>query len=88
MEIEEKSRLLFMKYALPCAGTLVKRGSVTKEYINRLIEAVKNNAVIPKNAEKIFKVAFSACSLIAIDTGKKEIGEKIIRKYYSSIFCL
>lgn len=71
-----------MKYALPCAGTLVKRGSVSQETIDRLILAVKTGKEIPKDAERIFKVAFSACSLSAIDSGKENIDEKVIRQYY------
>lgn len=82
MKIEAKSRLLFMKYALPCAGTLVKRGTVTQDYVNSLFKAVKNNDSIPKNAEKMFRVAFSACSLIALDSRKKIIDENVIREYF------
>jgi len=73
-----------MKYALPCAGTLVKRGNVRQQYIDELIECVKLNKKIPKDAEKMFKVAFAACSLIAIDSGKKTIDESIVRKYFLS----
>ncbi len=82
MNIEENSRVLFMKYALPCAGTLVRRGKVSREYIDRLIDIVKNNGKIPKDAEKIFVVAFSACSLIAMDSGKSSIDSDIIREYF------
>jgi|SRR3989344_595458 len=81
MEIEKNSRILFMKYALPCAGTLVRRDIVSKEYIDNLIEAVKNNQHIPKDAEKIFKVALSACSLIALDN-EKQIDSDVIREYF------
>jgi hydrogenase maturation factor len=82
MEIEEKSRLLFMKYALPCAGTLVKRGNITQEFVDNLIETVKNSEPLPKNSEKIFKVAFSACSLIALDQKGKMIDADTIHQYY------
>ncbi|MBI2233256.1 MAG: hypothetical protein HYU56_05010 [Candidatus Aenigmarchaeota archaeon] len=82
MEIEEKSRMLFMKYAVPCAGTLVQRGSARQEYVDMLIAAVKNNRPIPKDAERIFKVAFAACSLIAKDSGKKEIDADIVHQYF------
>ena len=82
MKIEKESRLVFMKYALPCARTLVKRGNADQTYIDMLIDIVKNNGEIPKDAEKIFKVAFSACSLAAIDDGKSSIDAGIIRKYF------
>lgn len=82
MEIEERSRLLFMKYALPCAGTLVKRGDVKQEYADMLMDAVKNGKRIPEGAERIFKVALAACSLLAGDSGKKSIDEDVIRRYF------
>ena len=82
MKIEEKSRALFMKYALPCAGTLVKRGIITQETLDNLLHIVKNNKEIPEGAEKIPAVAFAACSLIAMDKGKKEIDEAVIHDYF------
>ena len=82
MEIKEDSRLLFMKYALPCAGTLVKRGQVAQKDVDRLINIVKNGGKIPKDVEKIFKVAFSACSLLAIDRKKNNIDSDVIREYF------
>lgn len=82
IEIEEKSRNLFMKFALPCAGTLIQRGSVSQQFIDELRIIVKNNEKIPKDAEKIFKVAMASCSLLAIDQRKKFIDEKIIHEYF------
>lgn len=84
MEIDESSRILFMKYALPCAGTLVKRGSVNQKYVDQLVGIASKGGKIPKDAEKIFKVAFAACALIAIDAGKKIIDDNIVRKYFLS----
>lgn len=81
MEIEEKSRVLFMKYALPCARTLVKRNQVTQEEVDALIELVKKG-VVPDGTEKIFKVALAACSLLALDANKRVIDEAVIRKYF------
>lgn len=82
MMIKEKDRILFMKYALPCAGTLIKRGVVDRNSIESLIDAVKKGKEIPIGAENIFKVAMSACSLIAIDKKKDFIDEEIIRDYF------
>ncbi|MBI3190587.1 hypothetical protein HYZ41_02700 [archaeon] len=84
MEIEPNSRMLFMKYALPCAGTLVNRGVVGRDRIERLIDTVKENSEIPRDTEKIFKVAFAACSLIAMDEKKNFIDSNVIRKYFLS----
>jgi hydrogenase maturation factor len=82
MEINEKSRLLFMKYAIPCANTLVKRGTISQEYVDMLMDAVKNGRQLPKDAEKVFKVAFSACTLIAMDNNTEAIDEDVIRDYF------
>ena len=82
MEIEEKSRLLFMRYALPCAGTLVKRHIMTQKQWDDLIDAVKNGRKVPKDSEKVFKVAFAACSMIAMDKKKRFIDSEVIREYF------
>jgi hypothetical protein len=79
--MNDKDRLLFMKYALPCAGTLVKRGKITQRELDKLIEIVKNNEEIPTGAENIFKVAMAACTLIAKDSGRG-IDSEIIRDYF------
>jgi hypothetical protein len=79
--MNDRDRMLFMRYALPCAGTLVKRCSITQEKWDELIETVRGGEA-PDGAEKIFKVAFAACSLIARDAGKAEIDEEVIRQYY------
>jgi hypothetical protein len=82
MEIREEDRRLFMKYAAPCAGTLVCRGNISQNEVDELIDIVKNGGFLPVGVENIFKVAFSACSLIAIDSGKREIDRDVIHQYY------
>lgn len=82
MEIEENSRLLFMKYALPCMGVLVKRGKITQETVDRLFDSIKNGKGVPESAEKITEVAFAACSIIAIDNKKEHIDKDVIREYF------
>jgi hypothetical protein len=81
-EIEEKSRKLFMRYALPCAGTLVKRCSISQDKVDSWIEMIRKDVVPPKGSELTFKVAVSACTLIAMENGKKIIDEEVIRDYY------
>lgn len=77
-----KDRLLFLKYALPCAGTLVKRGKVSQEYVDSLIKQVSNNKVPKEDVEKIFKVAFAMCSKIAAEMKKDSIDSEVIRRYF------
>ncbi len=82
MMIQEESRLLFMKYALPCAGTLVKRGKLAQQDIDELINIIKTGSAVPEGAENIFKVAMAACSLLAMDKGMKLIDDEVIREYF------
>jgi hydrogenase maturation factor len=77
-----EDRLLFLRYALPCAGTLVKRGNVTKEYIDRLVEQVSQNMVPEGNPEAIFKVANAMCDSVAERMGKSSTDAEVIRRYF------
>lgn len=78
----EKARLLFLKYAIPCAGTLAKRGIITQRCKRKLLNGILSNKKVPKNSEKIFKVANSMCEKIAKKQGKRLIDESVIRKYF------
>lgn len=82
MEIKEEDRMLFMKYAVPCAGTLVKRGKLQQEDVNNLVDVLKNDGKMPENCEKNFTVAMAACSLIAMDGGKSVVDSDVIREYF------
>ncbi|MBI4182287.1 MAG: hypothetical protein HY520_04955 [Candidatus Aenigmarchaeota archaeon] len=75
-------RSLFLRYALPCAGTLVRRGKVTQDWVDELVRAVSGGAAIPQGAEQVFAVACAACSLRALDQGKQAIGPEVIRGYF------
>lgn len=78
----EKDRLLFLKYALPCASTLVKRGNVKQEYINELILMVSNNKAPEETAEAMFKVANAMCDSIANRMDKSNVDSEVIRQYF------
>jgi len=71
-----------MKYALPCAGTLVKRGSVTQEVVDDLIQRISEGREIPENAEAVFKVANVMCRLFARNMDKTSIDDDVIRRYF------
>ena len=75
-------RLLFLRYALPCAGTLVKRGTVTQEHVDNLIKLVSEDRLPEEGAESIFKVANAMCTVIALRMGKKTIDAEVIRQYF------
>ncbi len=78
----EEDRLLFLRYALPCAGTLVKRGNVSAEYIDGLIERVSKNIAPERGAESIFKVANVMCDKFAREMGKASTDAEVIRRYF------
>jgi len=83
MDVKNKeSRLLFFKYAIPCAETLAKRGFITQRYRKKLMKNVIFNKKIPKDTEKIFKIANIMCEKIAKKLGKKFIDKDVIRKYF------
>lgn len=80
MKIED--RLLFLKYALPCAGTLVKRGAITQDYLDDLVHTVSEGKVPAEDAESIFKVANAMCTKIGERMNKASIDAEVIRTYF------
>ncbi len=78
----DDDRLLFLRYALPCASTLVKRGNVTKEYIDGLVDQVSKGMVPKGNAESIFKVANVMCDRLAAEMSKSSTDAEVIRRYF------
>jgi len=75
-------RLLFLRYALPCASTLVKRGNVTREYIEGLVEQVSRRKPPEEDAEKLFKVANVMCDSVAERMHKQSTDAEVIRRYF------
>jgi hydrogenase maturation factor len=80
MEIADKG--LFLKYALPCASVLVKRGWVSQKKIDELREAAVKGRNTEPDVKDIFVVAYSMCSLIAKKRDKKGIDADVIRSYF------
>ena len=75
---------LFLKYSLPCASTLIRRG-LNKAYAEGLIYAVANNGTIPEGCEKIFDDALMICESIAQKRGKTNVDEEVIRHYFLKV---
>ena len=83
MDFENKeSKMLFLTYAIPCAGVLVKRGTVKQEEIDNLLDAVVNDKKIPEGAEKVFGFALKMCENTAKKLGKPKIDNEVIREYF------
>ncbi|MFH1229126.1 MAG: HypC/HybG/HupF family hydrogenase formation chaperone [Candidatus Aenigmatarchaeota archaeon] len=78
---DENARLLFLKYALPCGFTLVKRGVVSKKILTDAIESLATGKVNGR-PEKLFKTALSTCKSVAKAQGKTTVDKASIRKYF------
>ena len=81
-ELVISDRLLFLRYALPCGGTFVKRGILKEEEWNRCIALVSENRTPEEKIEKMFLVANVICSRVAKQMGKSEIDSEVIREYF------
>ena len=82
MAMKITNRLLFFRYALPCAGTLVRRGKVSQERVDELIGEVSRNKIPEQHSEDMFKVANAMCSVIAMRAEKRAVDSKVIRDYF------
>jgi hydrogenase maturation factor len=80
-KFSRKDKLLFLKYAVPCATTLVKRNSISKSLYEKLYSMVKVGKFPQGEPEKIFKVAYAKCAALSIESGKR-ITKNIIRNYF------
>ncbi len=79
--LKQSDRLLFLKYAVPCATTLVQRKAISQKKFEELLQNVKSGVLPQGEPEKIFKVAFAMCSSKAL-AKKSAIGAEIIRDYF------
>jgi hypothetical protein len=79
---DEESRVLFLRYALPCAATLVRRGAVKGSLIKKAIADVSLGKPIEGYPERVFKTAIDMCNRIARKKGRKSIGQDVIRTYF------
>ena len=77
-----RNKELFLRYAIPCGEVLVRRGELGKELLGSLNAAVANGQEIGIPVEDIFKVASRMCTIIAKRSGKAEIDDEVIRRYF------
>jgi len=83
MEITDKK--LFLKYAIPCASTLVIRGDVKQQKIDELKNWVTTETGEEPTSEElhnIFKVASVLCTVTAQELGKDIIDSEVIHEYF------
>lgn len=80
--MNSEDRLLFLRYALPCASTLVRRGKVSQDSIDSLIKVVSEGKKPPEDTEKIFVVANTMCNKIAKGMGKNGVDSEVVRTYF------
>ncbi|VVB54944.1 Uncharacterised protein [uncultured archaeon] len=80
MRIVERG--LFFRYALPCAGTLVRRGNISGEELDEVVALVAAGKDAPNGWEKHFKVALTWLTFIAENNGKNVIDADVMHRYY------
>jgi len=80
--MEISNRILFFKYALPCAETIIKRGNMTSEEFEKMLTQVINEKEPEKNSENVFKVAMAHLKFISMQKKKNIINEETIREYF------
>jgi hypothetical protein len=80
MKVTDKK--LFMRYAIPCADTLVERGNITQGRLDDLIRKMVSGLEFTGDDISIFKVAKAHCTMIAKRNGKKEIDAEVIEEYF------
>lgn len=80
--IEIADKRLFLRYAIPCTSTLVKRGTIKQELVSELLDFSLKKKEIQADIRETFPVAYLACRKIAMGKGKKEIGPDEIREYF------
>ncbi len=79
MRVEDK--ILFLRYAMPCASTFVTRHIISQDDANSMIEQVSHGAV-PKSAMRMFNVAHAMCEVTAREMNKAVIDAAVIRQYF------
>jgi hydrogenase maturation factor len=77
-----EDRLLFLKYALPCAGWYVYIGTMKQERLDELVSMVSEKKVPEEDVEGIFKVAKFFCVMDAREKGKSGVDSETIRNYF------
>src|SRR3989304_6948631 len=80
MEISD--RVLFFKYALPCAQTLIKRDTLRQEDYKIMLRLVVDGKAPAKDSENVFKVAIANLKFLAMKKKKSEIDDETIREYF------
>lgn len=74
---------LFLRYALPCAETIVKRGWVERDVVELELERAAITGESPEvDIRDIFSIAYARCALIARQMGKDAVDAEVIRRYF------
>lgn len=77
-----KDKELFLRYAIPCGGVLVDRGSVSQKTMDQLKGDLLSGRPIGQDLGKIFQVGVRMLNLLAYRRGKTAIDQNTIRRYF------
>lgn len=75
-------RILFFKYALPCAETLIERGTLKREKFKEMFSQIISGREPEENSENVFKVAMANLKFLTIEKKKDIIDNETIREYF------
>ncbi|MDE1865046.1 MAG: HypC/HybG/HupF family hydrogenase formation chaperone [Candidatus Micrarchaeota archaeon] len=80
--MNDEARIVFTRYAIPCSGTIIERGKMTREQVDRLTELVTDGRAPEDGVERMYPVADAMCKLVARQMGKSEIDAEVVREYF------
>lgn len=83
MKDDTAARILFLKYAFPCAGVTLARGKITQKEYDVLEKAVRTSRALPwKTLERIFVPARRRIREVAARIHGAPHDSAVIRRYY------
>jgi hypothetical protein len=82
MEITDKK--LLSRFILSCAGKMVSRGRMTREYASEVINLLKEGRDIPEEAFSVFPAADIMLRKTASELGKDCVDRDVMLRYFSS----
>jgi len=83
MKADASARILFLKYAFPCAGVTLARGKITQKEYSGLEKAARTSAPVEwKTLERIFAPAWRRIRESARELNADPRDLQTIREYY------
>lgn len=75
-------RMVFFKYAVPCAEVYVRRGKINQQYMDMMLKKISNGEELPEKTEYLFETAPALCETLAKMMKREKIDRDVIRQYF------